>query len=145
MDVECATHVQRLDAMQRRALQLVDSEEHQQPAHVTSLEHRRDVVLVVLVVFHKVQLQEVPHLNRLRHTPRPVSRWTRSALRSDELVEVPCSYSRQQHGPHTARTARLWKRFTAATPDMPSKSIASVKLSAYRWRDTRYSPLVMRI
>ena len=57
-------HVQRLDAVQRRALRLVDGEEHQQPAHVTSFEHMRDVS--ALVVFHKAQVQEVPHLSRLR-------------------------------------------------------------------------------
>ena len=32
-----ATYMKRLDAVQRRALRLVDTDEHQQPAHVTSL------------------------------------------------------------------------------------------------------------
>ena len=62
-----ATHVQRLDVVQRRAIQLVDCEKHQQPAHVTSLEHRHEVS--ALVVFHKAQVQEVPHLSRLRLSP----------------------------------------------------------------------------
>ena len=64
-----ATHLRRLDAMQRRALRLVDSDGHQHPTHTTSLEYRRDVS--VLAVFHKIQVQEVPHLSwlRLLHPP----------------------------------------------------------------------------
>ena len=60
-----ATPMQRLDAVQRRTLRLVDSEEHQQPAYVTSLEHRRDVS--ALVVFHKAQV----HPAETYSLPRP--------------------------------------------------------------------------
>ena len=74
-----ATHVQRLDAVQRRALRLVDRDEHQQPAHVTELEHQCDVSAPV--VFHKAQMQEL--------SPRGGP-----DLTSDELVAVPRSHSR---------------------------------------------------
>ena len=135
--------LQRLDAVQRRALRLVDGEEHQQPAHVTSLEQQRDVS--ALVVFHKAQVQEVPHLGRLRLTPRPAQRCTRAALTTDKLVEVPRSHLRQHQRTFTARTTGLWNRFTAATPDVPNISTDREKLSAHRWRGTRDSTLVLYI
>ena len=40
LSAKCPATVQKLDAVQRHALRLVDSREQQQPAHVTSLEHR---------------------------------------------------------------------------------------------------------
>ena len=67
-----AAYVQRLDVVQRRAMRLMESVEHQQPAHITSLERLRDVS--ALVVFHKAQVQEVPHLSWLRLIPRPAQR-----------------------------------------------------------------------
>ena len=80
-----ATHMQRLDAVQRRALLLVGHTEEQPVlASVTSLEHRRDVS--ALVVCHKAQVQEVPHLGRLRFPLRAFQRETRTALSSNERV-----------------------------------------------------------
>ena len=70
-----------LDAIQRRALRLVDTDKHQQPAYVTSLEHRRDVS--ALVVFQKAQVQGILHHGRLRLFPRPIQRCTRTAIPSD--------------------------------------------------------------
>ena len=49
--LNATARVLKLDAMQQRALVLVDSMEHQLPAHVTSLEHQHDVL--ALVIFHK--------------------------------------------------------------------------------------------
>ncbi len=94
-----ATHMQKLDAVQRRALRLVATEDDQQPpSPVTSLDHRRDVSQ--LVVCHKAQVQGVPHLIPLRPSPRAVQRHTRTALCSDEMVEIPRSHSRQ-HSAHS--------------------------------------------
>ena len=131
-----ATHMRRLDAVQRRALRLVENgAELHLSADVTSLEHRRDVS--ALVVCHKTQVQEVPHLVRLRLPPRAVRRETRAALASDELVEVPRSNSRQHQRTYTARTSRLWNTFTAATPDVSLMTTHQVKLAANRWRGTQ--------
>ncbi len=65
--MSCAsTHISKLDSIQRRALRLVEAAGA--PAHpevpVDTLEHRRDVA--ALVVFHKAQVQGVPHLAGLR-------------------------------------------------------------------------------
>ncbi|XP_050687365.1 uncharacterized protein LOC126980953 isoform X2 [Eriocheir sinensis] len=75
-----ATHMLRLDAVQRRALRLVEASEHleEESATVPSLEHRRDVS--ALVVCHKAQVQGVPHLSRLRLPPRAAQRFTRTTL-----------------------------------------------------------------
>ena len=52
-----ATHLQRLDAVQRRALRLVgrDGEQQEEQTGVTSLEHQRDVSAPV--VHHKAQVR----------------------------------------------------------------------------------------
>ncbi|XP_063854308.1 uncharacterized protein LOC135096605 [Scylla paramamosain] len=56
------THMQRLEAVQRRALHLAATDEDQQHhAPVTSFGHRRDVS--ALVVCHKTQVQRVPYLD----------------------------------------------------------------------------------
>ena len=109
--------------VQRRALRLVYSNEHQQPAYILSLEHRRH--MSVLVIFHKAQVQEVPHLGRLRFTPRPAQRWIRAALINAELMEVPRSHSRKHQRTFTTMIARLWNRFMAATPHVPNMSTAT--------------------
>ncbi|KAG0722966.1 hypothetical protein GWK47_043536 [Chionoecetes opilio] len=134
--------LERLDAVQRRALRLVGIEEDQHSsAGVTSLEHRRDVS--ALVVCHKAQVQEVPHLSSLRLPPRAVQRWSRTTPLSDVLVRVPLSHSRQHQRTYTARTSRLWNMFAAATPDVQNMSTHQVKLAAQRWHETKTSPLVM--
>ncbi|MES1923247.1 hypothetical protein MHBO_004792 [Bonamia ostreae] len=136
-----ATHMQRLDAVQRRALRLVVTDEDQQPAPVTSLEHRRDVS--ALVVCHKTQVQRVSHLDPLKLLPRTVQRCTRTAASSDESVEVPRSHSSQHQRTYTARTSRVWNMFTAATPHVQDMSTHQVKLAAHKWRSTQPSPLVL--
>ena len=136
-----ATHMRRLDAVQRRALRLVENGAEQHlSAGVTSLEHRRDVS--ALVVCHKTQVQEVPHLARLRLPRRTVRRETRAAHASDELVEVPRSKSRQHQRTYTARTSRLWNDFTPATPEVSQMSTHQVKLAANRWRGSQPPTLV---
>jgi len=138
-----ATHMQRLDAVQRRALRLVATDEDQQhPAPVTSLEHRRDVS--ALVVCHKTQVQRVSHLDPLRLLPHTVQRCTRAAASSDELVQVPRSRSSQHQRTYTARTSRLWNMFTVATPHVKDMSTHQVKLAAHRWRSTLPSTLVLQ-
>ena len=138
-----ATHMQRLDAVQRRALRLVATDEDQQrPAPVTSLEHRRDVS--ALVVCHKTQVQRVSHLNSLRLLPHTVRRCTRAVANSDELVQVPRSRSSQHQRTYTARTSRLWNLFMVAMPHVQEMSTHQVKLAAHRWRGMQPSPLVIQ-
>ncbi|KAG0723830.1 hypothetical protein GWK47_005372 [Chionoecetes opilio] len=132
----------RLDAVQRRALRLVGIEEDQHSfPGMTSLEHRRDVS--ALVVCHKVQVQEVPHLSSLRLPPQAVQRWSRTTPLSDVLVKVPRSHSKQHQRTYTARTSRLWNMFAAATPDVQNMTTHQVKLAAHRWCETQTSPLAM--
>ena len=141
-----ATHMRRLDAVQRRALRLVgpdeQSEDPQPSARVASLEHRRDVG--ALVVCHKAQVQRVSHLGPLRLPPHTTERRTRTTVSSDLLVEVPRSHSRQHQRTYTARSSRLWNMFTAATPQVLNMSTDQVKLAAHRWRETLPSPLVLQ-
>ncbi|MPD02376.1 hypothetical protein E2C01_097954 [Portunus trituberculatus] len=54
-----------------------------------SLEHRRD--MAAIVVFHKVQVQKVPHLARLRHPLRVSTRSMRTVLNGGDAVKVPRS------------------------------------------------------
>ena len=60
-----ATHLQRLDAVQRHALWLVgrDGQQQEEQTRVISLDYRRDVS--ALVVQHKDQVLKVPHLDIL--------------------------------------------------------------------------------
>lgn len=58
-----ATHTKKLDSIKRGARRLVDTAalpvQPETPSSVNTLEHRRDVA--AFVVFHKAQLQGVPH------------------------------------------------------------------------------------
>ena len=141
-----ATHMQRLDAVERRALRLAEAGDHleeQLPSPpVTSLEHRRDVG--ALVVCHKTQVQRVSHLGRLRLPPRTTQRCTRTTSLSDQHVEVPRSQTRQHQRTYTARSSRLWNMFTAATPQVLNMSTHQVKLAAHNWRKTLPTPLVLQ-
>ncbi|KAG0722510.1 hypothetical protein GWK47_044366 [Chionoecetes opilio] len=113
-----ASHTRRLDSIQRRALQLVDAADPPaQPDPVSpldSLEHRRDVA--ALVVFHKAQVQGVPHLAGLRQPPRIATRSTRTVLTSGGAVEVPRSRASQHQRTFVGRVFRMWNIFTAAVP-----------------------------
>ena len=134
------THLQKLNAVERRAMRLVEGSEHAQ-SPLDSLEHRRDVA--TLVVLHKAQVQGVPHLDKLRIQPRVTNRSTRTVLSSDELVEVPQSHSSQHQRTFTSRASRLWNSFTAASPSVTTLSTQGVKLAAHRWRGTLPTPLVL--
>ena len=142
-----ATHMQRLDAVQRRALRLAGYEERQEDQRstipVTTLEHRRDVAAIV--VCHKAQVQRIPHLQRLGLPTRAAQRHTRAALSSEQLVVVPASKSRQHQRTYAARTSRLWNMFTAATPQVENMSTQQVKVAAHRWRGVQDTPLILSV
>lgn len=132
--LRAANHMQRLGAVKRQALRLMGTDA-QQPlsASETPLKHRRDVSgLSALVVCRKAQVQEVPHLGRLRIPPRAARRETKTAISGDELREAPGSYSRQHQRTHTSRTSRLWNKVTAATPDMSHMPIHQVRVAVHR-------------
>ncbi|MPC86016.1 hypothetical protein E2C01_080828 [Portunus trituberculatus] len=87
-----ATQRRKLDSIQRRALRLADAAPppHPEPERpLDSLEHRRDVAGIV--VFHKAQVQKVPHLAGLCHPLRVSTRSTRTVLNGGDAVEVPRS------------------------------------------------------
>ncbi len=117
MDVYAPTHIRKLDKVERRVMRLVEGNHLQPPsqdlAPLDSLEYRRDVG--ALVVLHKAQVQEVPHLTRLRLSMRVARRDTRTVSTTDQLVDVPRSRSTQHFRTYTTRTSRLWNTFTAAT------------------------------
>ncbi|KAG0712459.1 hypothetical protein GWK47_018423 [Chionoecetes opilio] len=131
-----ASHTRRLDSIQRRALRLVDTADPPaQPEPVSpldSLEHRRDVA--ALVVFHKAEVQGVPHLAGLRQPPRIATRSTRTVLTSGDAVEVPRSRASQHQRTFVGRVSRMWNIFTAAVPHIQEMNSQSVKLAANRWR-----------
>ncbi|XP_045111706.1 uncharacterized protein LOC123504866 [Portunus trituberculatus] len=108
---------------------------------VTSLEHQRDVS--VLVVQHKARVLEVLHLSSLRIPTRAVQRESRETTSSDMLVYVPQSHSRQHQQSYTATTARLWNAFTAATSDTQTMTLHQVKVAAHRCRKTQTPTLVL--
>ncbi|KAG0718893.1 hypothetical protein GWK47_051595 [Chionoecetes opilio] len=142
-----ASHTKRLDSIQRRALRLVDAADPPaQPEPVSpldSLEHRRDVA--ALVVFHKAQVQGVPHLAGLRQPPRIATRSTRIVLTSGDAVEVPRSRASQHQRTFLGRVSRMWNIFTATVPHIQEMNTQSVKLAANRWRLSKPTPLTLVI
>ena len=127
------THLRKLDKIQRRATHLL--QDTTSPPQLDSLEHRRDVG--ALTVFHKAQVQRIPHLASLILPLRPVQRSTRTVLSSQVVVEVPRSRASQHLRTFSARTARLWNLFTA-TVDVSEIATQRSKKEAHHWR-TRYS------
>ena len=85
-----ASHIKKLECIQPLALRLMNAADSEtQPeiaSQLDSLEHRRDVV--ALVVFHKTMVQEVPHLAGLRRPPRVTTQSTRTVFNSGDAVEV---------------------------------------------------------
>ncbi|MPC91667.1 RNA-directed DNA polymerase from mobile element jockey [Portunus trituberculatus] len=137
--LSAATHLQRLDAVQHCVLRLVgiaaQQQQQEEQTEVTSLEHRRDVL--ALVVQHKARVLEVPHLSSLRLPARAVQRESRATTSSDMLVHVPRSHSRQHQRSYTTRTARLWNAFTAATSDTQTMMLQQMKVCPHRWQKTQ--------
>lgn len=72
------SHLRRLDAVERGAMRLVQVRERTLPPPLDPLEHCHDVAF--LVVFHKVKVQGVSHLDKLRINPRDVDRNTRTVF-----------------------------------------------------------------
>ncbi|KAG0726550.1 hypothetical protein GWK47_000415 [Chionoecetes opilio] len=142
-----ASHTRRLNSIQRRALRLVDAADPPaQPEPVrplNSLEHRRDVA--ALVVFHKVQVQGVPHMAGLRQPPRIATRSTRTVLTSGDAVEVPRSRASQHQRTFVGRVSRMWNIFTAAVPHIQEMNTQIIKLVANRWRQSKPTPLTLVI
>lgn len=139
-----ATHRRRLDSIQRRAIRLVDAAlpPHPEPERpLDSLEHRRDVAAIV--VFHKAQVQRVPHLAGLRHPLRVTARSTRTVLNGGDAVEVPRSHGCQHQRTFAGRVSRMWNLFTAAVPHVQEMNTHSVKLMAHKWRQTLPTPLTL--
>ena len=109
------------------AMLLVGSEEDQQQAtSVTLLEHDWDVL--VLVVYHKAQVQGVFYLTPLRLLPHISHRCTKAVASSNGRVMV--SNSRSSQHQHT-NTAQLWSMFTVATLNIQNMSTQQVKLGAH--------------
>ncbi|KAG0726172.1 hypothetical protein GWK47_004435 [Chionoecetes opilio] len=142
-----ASNTRRLDSIQRRALRLVDSADplaQPEPASpFDSLEHRRDVA--ALVVFHKAQVQGVPHLAGLRQPPRVTTQSTRMVLTSGDAVEVPRSRASQYQRTFVGHVSRMWNIFTAAVPHIQEMNSQSVKLAANRLRLSKPTPLTLVI
>ncbi|KAG0723422.1 Transposon TX1 uncharacterized protein [Chionoecetes opilio] len=140
-----ASHTRRLDSIQRRALRVVEAADPPaQPEPVSpldSLEHRRDVA--ALVVFHKAQVQGVPHLAGLRQPPRVATRSTRTVLTNGDAVEVPRSNASQHQRTFAGRVSRMWNIFTAAVPHIQEMNTQSVKLAANRWILPKPTPLTL--
>ncbi|KAG0719469.1 hypothetical protein GWK47_007268 [Chionoecetes opilio] len=144
------SHTRRLGSIQRRTLRLVDAADPpDSPAQfepvspLDSVEHRRDVT--ALVVFHKAQLQGVPHLAGLRQPPRIATRSTRTVLTSGDAVKVPRSRASQHQRTFVGRVSRMWNIFTAAVPHIQEMNTQSVKLAANRWRLSKPTPLTLVI
>ncbi|KAK3889544.1 hypothetical protein Pcinc_006453 [Petrolisthes cinctipes] len=138
-----ATHLQRLDKVERRVQRLIKNNSCPPPSQdipaLDTLEHRRDVA--ALGVLHKAQVQEVQHLAGLRLPPREAVRDTRTVFSIQEQVGVPRSHTSQHQRTFTARTSRMWNEFTAAAPSMQDLSIQQVKVAAHRWRGTLPTPM----
>ncbi|KAG0726018.1 hypothetical protein GWK47_037452 [Chionoecetes opilio] len=130
-----ASHTRRLNSIHRRALRLVDAADNpaqpESASPLDSLEHRRDVA--AFVVFHKAQVQGVPHLAGLRQPPRVLTRSTRTVLTSGYALEVPRSRDSQHQRTFVGRVLRMWTISTAncihASGFPCEPGVPSVKLS----------------
>ncbi|KAG0722809.1 hypothetical protein GWK47_043870 [Chionoecetes opilio] len=145
-----ASHTRRLDSIQRRAMRLVDAvdppdppAQFEQVSPFDSLEHSRDVA--ALVVFHKAQVQGVPHLAGSRQPLRIATQRTRAVLTSGDAVEVPRSRASQHQRTFVGRVSRMWKIFTAAVAHIQEMNTQSVKFSANRWRLSKPTPLMLNV
>ena len=135
MESCASSHTRKLDSIQCQALRLVDAADSTpQPESVSlldSLEHHRDVA--TQVVFHKVQVQRIPHLTGLRQPPWVAMRSTRTVLASGDRVEVPYSPASQHQRTFVGRVSRMWNIFTATVPHTQVMNTHSVKLAANNW------------
>ena len=140
-----ATHLRRLDKVERRVQRLIESSSCPPPLQdvpaLDTLEHRRDVA--ALVVLHKTQVQEVQHLAGLRLPPREAVRDTRTVFSSHQQVRVPRSHTSQYQRSFTARVSQLRNVFTAAVRSMCEMTTQQVKGAAYRWRGSFPTPMVL--
>ncbi|KAK3894977.1 hypothetical protein Pcinc_001270 [Petrolisthes cinctipes] len=139
-----ASHIKRLDDIQRRALRLVEAigpPTQPPPSHLDSLEHRRDVA--ALVVFHKALVHEVPHLTGLCQPPRVTTRVTRTVTNGGDTVEVPHSHSCQHQRTFVGRVSRMWNIFTTCIPNIREMNTQGVKLAAHKWRGMQPTPLTL--
>ncbi|KAG0712747.1 hypothetical protein GWK47_017754 [Chionoecetes opilio] len=96
-----------------------------------SLEHRRDVA--ALVVFHKAQVQGVPHLAGLRQPPRVATRSTRTVLTSGDAVEVPRSRASQHQPPFVGRGLQDVEQFHGRLSLHPGET-PKCKVACQWWR-----------
>ncbi|KAG0710273.1 hypothetical protein GWK47_002537 [Chionoecetes opilio] len=142
-----ASHTRRLDSIQRQALRLVDAADtpvQPEPASpLDSLEHRRDVA--ELVVFHKAQVQGVPHMAGLRQLLKVFERSTLTVFTSGDAVEVLRCRASQHQCTCVGRFSRKWNIFTAAVPHIWEMNTQSVKLAANQWRLSKSTPLMLVI
>ncbi|XP_050714130.1 uncharacterized protein LOC126997114 [Eriocheir sinensis] len=127
------THARRLDAVQRRALRLLE-DEVEIPASITS---------ATLAVCHKTQVLHTPHLSRLCLTPHLAHRATRQVAAGSQRVTVPHSHTSQHQRTCKARAARPWNGFTEATPDLERVSTHQAKAAANIWRGTLPTPFLL--
>lgn len=91
-----------------------------------SMEHRRDVAVMV---FHKVLVQGVPLLAKLKLPTRTVKSSTRTVVSSDELVVVSRSHTSPHQGP------LLVEIHACETSSRRTLSTQSIKLAAQMERD----------
>lgn len=113
-----ATHLQKLDKVERRVLRLLDHDHSQRSPQLmtplNTLEHSWDVA--ALVVFFKAQVEEEPYLARLKLPLREAVRHRRTLLSSQEQVGVPRSRASQHQRTFFSRVSRLWNMFTSVIP-----------------------------
>ena len=103
------THLALLDKVQRRAERVIYGE---QQSRLQPLQLRRDVA--GLGAMFRIQELKVEHLQELRQPPRPVTRLTRQAARSEHALAVPRCHTLHHQRQFSAAFTAKWNRFMEA-------------------------------
>ncbi|MPD04969.1 hypothetical protein E2C01_100684 [Portunus trituberculatus] len=125
------THLDKLDAVQRRAERIIIAEDQpEQPSTLQSLQHRRDVA--GLTTLCKVQQQTTVHLQQLHQPLQQAAVQTRGAPRTPSALIIPRSHTTHHQRQFLPRYLRLWNTFLAGNKCPDDLSVAECGLQKFK-------------
>lgn len=124
------THLEKLDAVQRRAERIITEEQPEQPSTLQSLQHRRDVA--GLTVLYKIQQRTTVHLQQLHQPLQQVAVQTRGATRTPSSLITPRSHTTHHQRQFVPRYVRLWNTFLAGNMCPDDLSVAECGVQKFK-------------
>ena len=125
------THLALLDKVQRRAERVIYGEEQSQ---LQPLQQRRDVA--AMGAMFRIHVEQVEHLQELRQPPRPVSRRTREATRTEHALLIRRCQTFHHQRQFVAVYTRQWNDFMATEAGPQARSLQTFKCAFNRWIST---------